>query len=235
MAHNPTILITRPEPQASRFAARLSQKVRLAQIKIVPLTTCRFLPGSIDGPANPNVAFTSENGVRAANNQWVGVKGNAFAVGDRTADVATDFGWQTISARGTSLDLAQLLADQSISGPILWPRGQNAGPDFSIAAKKLGLSLLPKVVYCIEPTENGSVAKEMVANSEITVLPVFSHNGALAALKSLASLGASMHVVAISDAAAVPFLDVCPVTVANEPNANSMIDAIASMFPDDSD
>ena len=183
------------------------------------------------GEEYPFVAFTSENGARAASRIWSGPKGTAYCVGDRTAQVAEEFGWKSISANGTGRDLAEMIAQANHSGVVLWPCGDQVRDEFIKTADRLGIKIKQLPVYHMGPTQNGPNIRAFVQASRLTIIPVFSPKGSESAFKWIADLGDKLHVVAISHAAATCFDGICPVTIAEAPNGTAMIRAIASIYP----
>ena len=222
MADNPVILITRPEPQASRFATALAKALPDAEIRVVPLAEVVVTGEPIKGGDWRTVAFTSETGVRAAAELWQGPKGTAYTVGDRTAEVATALGWRSVSAGGDGTALVRLIADAGVSDPVLWPSGDAVRDSFPEQAKALGLSVVRRVVYRVQPT--GGV---LDADGPV-ILPIFSPASAERARAALAP-GVDLHVVAISQAAASVFAGQ-PVTVAEAPTGAAMIRAISQAY-----
>ena len=71
MADNPVILITRPEPQASRFADEIRNEIGdRAEILVHPLSVRETLDVQMLSDDFDSVAFTSESAVLSASELW---------------------------------------------------------------------------------------------------------------------------------------------------------------------
>ena len=197
----PTLIITRPEPDAEQFAKQarvaLSSKV---EVICAPLLEIEPLPYVIHFSHDEQVIFTSRNAVRFAPN---GAGRVAFCVGQRTAQLALAAGYRAVSADGNASDLITLLAAQS-SGPLVHVRGQQTTLSFSDALLTQGLSVRDIVAY-------RQVAKELPADivfkilrDQNTILTVFSANAAEILSKELVGNTGPSTLVAISSTAAAP-------------------------------
>lgn len=232
MADNPVIIITRPEPQASRFADQVRQAVGAsAGIEILPLRAYEFFGNGDDLAGYDAVVFTSETGVRAADRIWQGPRGRAFTVGGQTAKVAAEHGWKAQSADGAGPDLARMIAESGFQGRLVWPSGRAYRPEFPTEAERLGVVVDRVPVYALEPTGAEAKLSKVVSGAATVILPVFSPESARVLAAELAGAKAQIKVVAISAAAAAPFSDLAETTVADRPNAAAIIDAVAAIFP----
>lgn len=143
---NRTVIVTRPEPDATRFAEAL-QRAGFAPI-LAPLLTIRALPGpQLDDGAV--AAFTSVNGVRAVRAPR---RGMAFAVGETTAAAARACGWETVFASGGDVaSLAATIADKhargAFQGLLVHIAGSDRAGDLAAMLSARGVPALRRVAY----------------------------------------------------------------------------------------
>ncbi|WP_177193403.1 uroporphyrinogen-III synthase [Nereida ignava] len=197
----PTVIITRPEPDAAQFAERARVTLGAAvEIVCAPLVEIDPLSQVIEFIHDEQVIFTSRNAVRLAPH---GVGRTAFCVGQRTADLALDAGYRAVSADGDASDLINLLKAQS-SGPLVHVRGEQTTLSFSNALAALGLVVRDIVAY-------RQVAKELpvdvvskILREQRTIVTAFSANAAEVLSKHVAGNKAASTLVAISSSAAAP-------------------------------
>lgn len=137
------VLVTRPEPGASRTANRLAkagfEPLVLPLAEIRPLATGP-VPADFDA-----VAVTSANALRHAPPALVeSLRGKPlFAVGSRTAHLARDAGFATVfEGNGDATGLASLIATQKSPPPrMLYLCGKVRRPDFEAALAEAGLAV----------------------------------------------------------------------------------------------
>jgi uroporphyrinogen-III synthase len=137
------VLVTRPEPGASRTASRLAkagfEPLVLPLTEIRPLTA-RPIPADFDA-----VAVTSANALRHAPPALVeSIRGKPlFAIGDRTASLARDAGFATVfEGNGDATGLAGLVAAQlTARSRVLYLCGRVRRPDFEVALLEAGLAV----------------------------------------------------------------------------------------------
>jgi uroporphyrinogen-III synthase len=144
------LLVTRPEPDASETAARL----RALDIDAVvdPLLFARTLTTTLppaDGFAA--LAITSANALRALHDRGEIPRLQSlpvYAVGDRSAAVARDFGFaEVVSAEGSVDDLVALLAKAGVGGPVLYPTARQQAGDLAKALAPHGVMVITSAVY----------------------------------------------------------------------------------------
>jgi uroporphyrinogen-III synthase len=150
-----SMLVTRPEPDASETAARL-QALDIAPI-VAPLLQFELLNTTLPGPGGfAALAVTSANGLRALHERgeiphFRHLK--LFAVGDRTAAAARQMGFaEVVSAGGDLTALVELLAHAGVEGPILYPAAKEASGDLSRALAPHGVMVIATPVYRMVPT-----------------------------------------------------------------------------------
>lgn len=148
------LLVTRPEPDASETAARLN--ALNIETLVVPLLIAETLTTTLppaDGFAA--LAVTSGNALRALHDRGDLprlLKLPLYAVGDKTAAVARDFGFaEVMSAGGDFHALVALLAGSGLDGPILYPAAMHQAGDLAKALAPHGLMVITVPVYAMNP------------------------------------------------------------------------------------
>jgi uroporphyrinogen-III synthase len=148
------LLVTRPEPDASETAARLN--ALNIETLVVPLLIAETLTTTLP-PADgfSALAVTSGNALRALHDRGDLprlLKLPLYAVGDKTAAVARDFGFaQVMSAGGDFDDLVALLAGAGLDGPVLYPVARHQAGDLAKALAPHGLMVITTPVYAMNP------------------------------------------------------------------------------------
>jgi uroporphyrinogen-III synthase len=148
------LLVTRPEPDASETAARL----RALDIEAVvePLLSTRTLATTLpSGDGFAALAVTSANALRALHERGDIPRLHAlpvYAVGDRTAAVAAEFGFsRVVSAKGNVGDLVERLAAAGVDGPVLYPTARRQAGDLAKALAPRGVMVITTAVYDMAP------------------------------------------------------------------------------------
>lgn len=226
------VLITRPEPQASRFAADLALAEPRARPVIAPLMRTEFL--APDLPPGPFAALilTSEAGAEAAARLGGLSRGwpeTAFCVGDRTARVAREAGFQALSAGGTASDLTELVRRQAGPGPLLWLRGREIARDIAQDLRQQGREVVSLVVYAQDAAPPTDEMSRLLLGPGPLVVPVFSPRSArLLAAALPGHVQAELCPVTISRAAlaALPPVLQAGAIVADTPDGAGMIGGI---------
>mgnify|MGYP001552058296 FL=1 len=150
------LLVTRPEPDASETAARLNALDIEAVIEplLIAETLATGLPEAAGFAA---MAVTSANALRALEDRgelrrFLGLP--LYAVGDRTAAVARNYGFaKIISAQGSLDDLVALLAKAGIGGPVFYPAARHQSGDLGKALAPHGVMAITTPVYDMRPAE----------------------------------------------------------------------------------
>ena len=146
------MLVTRPEPDASETARRLSALDIEAVVD--PLLIAQTLPTTLpDARGFAALAVTSANALRALHDRGElprFLKLPLYAVGDRTADLAKSMGFaEVVSARGNLSDLVALLAKAGIDGPVLYPAARQQAGDLAKALAPHGIMVITTPVYAM--------------------------------------------------------------------------------------
>ena len=211
------VLITRPQPQASRFAAALRDRYgdRVSPI-LTPLLAPSYLRTDLPHDTFGSVVFTSETGARAAASQTHALPRRAYCVGDRTAKVAAELGFQTHSATGDAEKLLALLLNRPEHAPFLHLRGRESQGDLVAQLTAAGVSAQETIVYAQEPQALAPEAVHHLSGHGSVIAPLFSPRSAevfrraLQGISPNETLWARLQVVALSPAVAAIFADLPP-------------------------
>lgn len=231
------ILVTRPEPEAARTAARLSG------LGHDPVLAPLFAPEAVKA----DLAVTAD-ALAVTSPRTVAFLGPpviarfrarpVFAVGDRTAEALRVAGFADVrSAAGAIGDLAALIvaSDLAPGTVILSPGGEARAGDLAGALAGHGLVVEARAVYRMValPALPETAVAALTAGTLDAVLH-YSPNAATAFLRlagaaGLASRLARLRHVCLSDAVAEPLraLGLPDVTVAAAPHEDALIAAIA--------
>jgi uroporphyrinogen-III synthase len=185
------VLVTRPEPGASRTARRL---VALGYAAVVmPLTEVRAitLPASAVAQAGKGidlVAITSANAVRHAPETLLAELRHlpCFAVGEETAAVARKVGFATVHVgSGDAGGLAETIAANTPLGArVIYPCGRVRRPDFEAAIEAGGRIVRAVEVYdTIEATLSERQIRSLVDGGRLDAVLLHSAMSATALLR----------------------------------------------------
>ncbi|MCR9212685.1 MAG: uroporphyrinogen-III synthase [Proteobacteria bacterium] len=143
------ILITRPEPDASRLAEILKQKGH--ESVLAPMMTITNLPGTqVDVGAVQALLVTSANGARALGRATAFRDVKVYAVGSATADAVRDEGFaDVISADGDVPSLANMVIAECEPGKgrLIHVAGTEVAGDLSGLMKTAGFDCERAVLY----------------------------------------------------------------------------------------
>jgi uroporphyrinogen-III synthase len=143
------LLITRPEPDATRTAQAL--RARGHHVLVAPVLVTQTIETEIGGP-HAAVLMTSANAARAGAHPRYGKLHllPVFAVGDRTAEAARASGFSIVESAGGALpELMQLIAARvgSNSGRLLYLVGEDRSGDLAGDLAGRGIEVDTAVVY----------------------------------------------------------------------------------------
>lgn len=227
----PAILLTRPEAQSARLAESLRARHPGLTIVISPLLVPRFLRPEIPAGAQ-TLILTSETGAQAAR-QIAALQGGlpkqAFCVGDRTAQVAREAGFEATSAEGDAQALLALIQAQNPTPPLLHLHGRETRGDLAKRLNSAGIETFSVLAYeqNLQPLTPEAVA--LLQGSAPVIAPIFSPRSghALAVEYRRISGTAPLFPIAISPAAAGAFQG-HDVTISTRPDGEAMLVAISS-------
>jgi uroporphyrinogen-III synthase len=210
------MLVTRPDPDASDTAARLGA-LGIEGVAC-PLLVHQTLDTSLPQPEGfAALAVTSANALRALGERGVlqrYLKLPLYAVGDRTAAMAREFGFETVtSAQGAFADLAELLAHAPLEGPIFYPAARDMSADLGKSLAPFGRMVITAEVYAMNPvTELPDGLAERLNVGEIEAALFYSKRTAQTFVRLLERglekpVRAHLGVLCLSEAVAAPLLD----------------------------
>jgi uroporphyrinogen-III synthase len=225
------MLVTRPEPDASETAGKLSA-LGIEPV-VEPLLRYETLQTSLPDPSGfAAMVVTSGNALRALQARdaiapYRHLK--LFAVGDRTAEAARALGFaQVESARSDVHDLVSLLADARLEGPIFYPAARERAGDLGKALAKHGVMVIGAKVYGMSPVTalTATVEAELDAGAIAAAL-FFSRRTAETFVSLAADLAgkARLGMLCVSEAVAAPLLSAHFVRVglADHPSEDAML------------
>lgn len=218
------LLVTRPEPEATRTASKLTALGH--EVLVAPLLTIEAI-GDADLPAEGvgAVAFTSARAVEAVSRrrEWRRLKElPVFAVGEKTAQAARGAGArQVMAGTGGLEDLVPVIRSTVIGGPVLYLAGRERSGDLALELEKRGISCQVVEVYRARPLE--TLPEDIAARLQsgtIDAALVYSRRTAevLATVLDKVTGAPRPEVLAISRQAAEPLRGRADIRVAAEPS-----------------
>jgi uroporphyrinogen-III synthase len=224
-------LLTRPQAQAKRFAAlcraRLSGR---AEIMISPILRIDLLP--VGAPPQATLIFSSENAVHAAARGGL-TQRVAYCVGDRTAQVARDAGFDARSARGAAQDLIALITEEAPRGPLLYLHGETVRVDVAAALRALGHDAQAQVAYRQVAQPLTDKALGALQGAAPVVLPLFSPRSAKLLSAPAKSARAPLYPVALSPQVAAAWqAPHSALHTADHPDGAHMLDTLTVLLRD---
>lgn len=230
----PTILITRPEPAASRMAEDLRAALPGAAVLVSPLMRIDY------GGALPPLAgsealiFTSRHGVEGFCRLSPRRDLRAYAVGKATAEAARAYGLRTVAAGGDAGALLARIDAAGDTGPFLHPRGHHVAADIASALRACGHAATETVVYTQEALPLSPEAHALLAGAAPVLLPVMSPRSGRLFFAEAGEIRAPLLVAAISRNAAqsVPEGAANRLIVAQSPDASAMQAAFGDLMRD---
>lgn len=235
------VILTRPAAQAARFAQAVMARFDPVGVISSPLLAPRFLCPDLPPRPFSALIFTSETAVEACRRfsaaQRALLPQRAYCVGRRTAQAAQGLGFAAQSADGDADALVAAILRDAPPAPLLHLHGAETRGDVAARLTAAGLETLSVETYqqVAQPLDKQTLAA-LQADAAL-VLPVFSPRTAqiLAEALIVAAPRAPLHFVAISDATAAPLrrLPFASLSVAAQPDAEAMLQRMASLFAAD--
>ncbi|MDO5632460.1 MAG: uroporphyrinogen-III synthase [Paracoccus sp. (in: a-proteobacteria)] len=216
----PTILLSRPQADSDRFAARLAADPGLTHLPVLIAPLLRIEPV----PHNPSVLqqadallFTSAQAVPFAG---AGRGRRAWCVGGHTAAAARAAGFDVIEGPGDAAGLAPMIAP--VAAQLIHPRGRHIARD---------LGARGVVVYDQLPQAPSPQALELLAGQGSVILPLFSPRSARLAAAVAAGAKAPLWIAPISHAARMEWdAPAARCEIAASPDATGVHDAIRRLI-----
>jgi len=231
----PPILITRPQPQASRLARQIRGLDWTGRVYVAPVLGPVFYPLRLPDTHFRAVILTSETAVLAAK-RLSGLPKLAFCVGDRTAQAARRAGFSATSAMGDATDLLAAILQSVTVGPLLYLHGREMRGTLVDDLISAGIETFSAVTYAQNPRPLTAASVALIRHAGPVILPIFSPRSAavLAGEWQAAGAKAAPYVVALSQAvaaAAAPFKP-AHITIAARPDGDSLLVAMTHMAED---
>ncbi|NDR57610.1 uroporphyrinogen-III synthase [Aliiruegeria sabulilitoris] len=233
---NTTLLLTRPEAACRRFSRQVEETIgKFARTVIAPLF--EIVPVEIASPPrlHEEIAFTSENGVRALSQQQKARGRPAWCVGARTAEMARAEGYSVRMTRPTVASLTTALIEEAAGIAIVHVTGQHRRGNLAETLREAGRTSRTLVAYDQRAlTLRPDVLNILKKNVDI-IAPVFSPRSANLLSQAAEQRSAHVHVVAISEATAKAWV-ARPgerVLIAASPDASGILSAMGSLFDAD--
>jgi uroporphyrinogen-III synthase len=208
------ILLTRPEPDGLRSAARL--RARGHDVILAPLMRGETLQADFDGPFAA-VLMTSANAARAAVDHPRFHELSSlpvFTVGDHSAEVARAAGFaEVVSAQGALDDLVRLAAARFANARVLYLAGEDRAGDLAAELAKHGITVETAVIYrAVAATALPPEAAEALGTNRLDAVLHYSRRSAATLLQLAAAAGAVNTLLGLahyclSDEVAVPLRD----------------------------
>ncbi|MEM6727637.1 MAG: uroporphyrinogen-III synthase [Pseudomonadota bacterium] len=200
---DPLCLVTRPQPEAARFAQRVEREMGMGcllspLLKIIPLS-----PPDQLGDAR-GVILTSARGAEALGRWGVEKETPCFAVGDKTAKAAQSLGFQPTVAHGDAESLLALLLDLRPAHPLIHIRGAHSRGDIARRLTEAGLPCREIIAYRQVKQGLTEAAREALGGGQPVIAPLFSPRTA-EALRAALPPGARPLIAALSPAVAQAF------------------------------
>jgi uroporphyrinogen-III synthase len=189
------LLVTRPEPEGARTAARL--RARGHEVRLVPLLRIEPVAGARFG-AGPwsGIVFTSANAVRAVatHRRFRELAGlPAYAVGARTREAAVAAGFaQTASAEGDVDALARLIAATTGDAglPLIYFAGSDLAGDLAGALGRVGQAVETGIAYrAVAVDDFDADLRAAIADGEIDAVLHYSARTASAYVAAAKAAG----------------------------------------------
>jgi uroporphyrinogen-III synthase len=148
MDNGPVVIVTRPEPGASRSMATLLNMG--VNARSMPLTTIVPIDsGAVEG-AFDGIVFTSQNAVRHGASIAAHSSYRAFCVGERTAASARARGFHVDAMAETAKSLLPLIAANA-PNHVLYVTGRPRRPDIEEGLIRAAIRHRVLEVYCADP------------------------------------------------------------------------------------
>jgi len=229
-------LITRPEPEATRFAA-LCARAGIEAV-VAPLMKIVILKKALELDGLGAAAFTSANGVRAFADNCARRDIPVFAIGAGSAAVAAQAGFSDISVAGGDVDaLARLIIEKQdrIKGDVLHAAGSRRAGDLASALAAAGVPARRQVLYdAREKTALPAAARGAIAaRPPVDWAALFSPHSATLLLKRVKEAGLTARLADVRAACLSPAVAAAAgaarwrdIQTAPEPAAEAVIDVM---------
>lgn len=232
------VLVTRPQPDAARTAAKLERRGH--RVIVDPVLTPEILPlPDIEAEQFSAIAFTSANAARIAGTNIAFEKLLAlpvYAVGGHTAEAARVAGFHDVhDADGDAGALADLIRSELAPGTrVLHLSGEERARDLGELLRPAKIGVEVAALYRMRPaTRLGPAANALAANALDAALHFSSRSAAtfvaLAEQQGLTEAVSRLRHFCISKAVAAPLTALgATVAVAAQPREESLTEMLDS-------
>ncbi|MEI6098211.1 MAG: uroporphyrinogen-III synthase [Alphaproteobacteria bacterium] len=224
------VLLTRPAAQSDRFAQDLRNRFPWVRTLVSPLMEATFLHPPLPLRDWAGVIFTSETGVQSAMRiaadraAWPEL---AFCVGDQTARVAREAGFQAVSAQGDGMALARMIRARQVNGPLLYLHGEEIRVDLAQILNAAGIETMGAISYRQNARALTEAAVTELRGQTPVIAPVFSaRTGKLLADEYARIAGTAPLLVVGISAAACADLPATERRIARQPDATTLLEAM---------
>lgn len=225
---DPTLLLTRPEPQSRAFLAECEALAgrRLSSV----ISPAMSIEPVGDVPALDKYAsliFTSGNGVKAALAGATLAGRLVLTVGEKTAEMARNAGAEAVVL---GEDVESFIANaRRVKGPALFCRGVHSRGRLAERLGEAGVRVDEAVLYEQATRPLTPAALQLLSGSAPVVAPVFSPRTARL-IGAYGVITAPLTIVAMSSAVADAWGGGGTVLVAGAPNAEAMAKMVVGLF-----
>lgn len=193
----PTLVLTRPAPQARQIADVLGKDVRIVIAPVMAIVSTGI---TVDLARYRGVILTSANAVTFAPD-LAGFR--VYCVGKRTAEAAR--------ARGADVALVAQDADDLVArlhgeGPLVHLRGTHSRGDVAKRLSSAGIETHEVEIYDQKPQPLSPEARALIEGETPVVLPLYSPRSARLLGAALRSVGPNVHAIVLSAAVAEAWL-----------------------------
>ena len=228
------VLVTRPKAAGEAFAvaltARFGPRVRPV---LSPLIAPRLLTPPIPDQDYAAVVFTSAQAVEGARRLGVPLPSRAWCVGRKTAQIATAAGFDARSTDGDAETLAKAILADPPNGRLLYLRGVDTRGNLLEILESFGIKTDVAIVYTQDPCRITFEALSLLRSADPVLIPLFSpRTTALFRAELPPDSSAKLHIAAMSGAVAEALGDLprAALTIARQPDAPRMLDAVESLL-----
>lgn len=225
------LLVTRPEPEATRTAERLRGLGHTALVQ--PLLTIAFYPPPRDVARPAALLITSQNGLRAlAAWPWAAdwLRVPIFVAGAATARAAAELGFSDVRLGATDAgSLAELVRHSmpKSSGPLIYPAARDRAGALTAGLLAIGYDVRTIEAYRAEVAARLDPAiREALASQAIDGVLLYSRRTAAAFRDLVAAAGITLRratAYAISDQVGEVVGGLMPVKVAASPDEDALL------------
>ncbi|MBT0957736.1 uroporphyrinogen-III synthase [Alphaproteobacteria bacterium KMM 3653] len=223
------LLLTRPVAGSDRFADQVVQSLGApGRIVISPVLQIGYFGGLPELPEVFAAAFTSAEGV-AAFVRFSGWRGRAYCVGPRTGAVAREAGFDVVAGSGGAAELAEVILAQPPGCEVVHFAGQYHRGNLVEGLQARGQSARRVILYHQHEVPLSAEAVQALAAPGLVLLPIFSPRSARILSAQIGNSAKNLCICALSPAVAADcaFGNGVDLTVASEPTAKGMVDALS--------